>query len=315
MSARGLLQAALAIVGALAFAAPALAQNRGCVVEQAPPLDFGRPGANPTANVITSTAVTVRCTGNGSEVRATVRVCLRLDPTPGQTTDRHMASGASLLVYQIRSDSPTGPVIALEQTADGLMTLDQGSNSHPSGTVTIPLYGLIAAGQSGLQAGTYTEAIRGEIRATTTPSTGCTTEVRGILNTSASAILPGSCSIVADDLAFGSHTSLAGGVSAAGGIRLTCTTNTAYSVGIDGGGSGDPGNRLMRRDGIGPETIGYGLYRDAGRTEAWGNTPATAASGVGTGQQVSLTAYGLVPDQPQPLAGDYRDTVVVTVEY
>ncbi len=71
----------------------------------------------------------------------------------------------------------------------------------------------------------------------------------------------------------------------------------------------------MRRNGVGPETIGYGLYRDAGRTQPWGNTPASSARGVGTGLQVSLTAYGQVPDQPQPLSGDYRDTVVVTVEY
>lgn len=314
MIARAIFAAAIAVLCALPTGT-AVAQNRGCVVEQAPPLDFGRPGANPTANVITSTAVTVRCTGNGSERGATVLVCVSLDPTPGQTTERQMLNGASVLGYQIRGNSPTGPVIAPNQTADGLMTLDQGTTSSPFGIATIPLYGLIAAGQTGLQAGTYYEAIRGDVRSTTTPATGCNPQVQATLNTSASAILPGSCSIVADDLAFGSHSSLAGGVNAAAGIRLTCTSNTAWSVGIDGGGNGDPGNRRMRRNGMGPEWIGYGLYQDAGRTQAWGNTPATSVTGVGTGVQVALTAYGQVPDQPMPLSGDYRDTVVVTVEY
>lgn len=315
MIARILYAAALGILCSLPFTGTAVAQNRGCIVEQAPPLDFGQPAANPTANEITSTGVRVRCTGNGSEGGATIRVCVSLDPTPGQTTNRQMLNGASVLGYQIRANSPTGPVISPTQTADGLMTLDQGTTSNPTGTVTIPLYGLIAAGQTGLPPGTYFEAIRGDVRSTTTPASGCNPEVRATLNTSATAFLPGSCSIVADDMAFGSHSSLAGGVNAAAGIRLTCTSNTPWSVGIDGGSNGDPTNRRMRRNATGPEWVGYGLYRDAGRTQPWGNTPATSVAGMGTGLQVPLTAYGQVPDQALPLSGDYQDTVVVTVAF
>jgi len=301
---------ALAVLCWLSFAGMAMAQSKGCTVEQAPPLDFGRPGANPTAQVVTSTAVTVRCAGVGEAERGlTIKVCLKLDGP----SIRQMASGASLLGYQIRGNSPNGPVIALNQTADALLTLDQ--SPQPTGVVTIPLYGVITAGQTGLVAGIYTEAISGEVRSTATPPTACAPVIQAPLVTSASAILPGSCSIVADDLAFGSHSSLVGGVNAAAGIRLTCTSNTAWSVGIDGGGTGNPADRRMRRNGVGPEWVGYGLYRDAGRTQVWGNTPATTVRGVGTGLQAALTAYGRVPDQPMPMSGDYRDTVVVTVEY
>lgn len=307
--------AALAMLGSLALSGTAAAQNRGCVVEQSPPLSFGQMTANPTTNTTTSTSVTVRCTGNGSERGATVRVCVSLDPTPGQTTQRHMLNGAVVLGYQIRGNSPTGPVLSPNQSADGLMTLDQGTTSNPSGVVSIPLYGEIATGQTGLPSGTYYEAIRGDVRSTINPSAGCDPLVQATVNTSASAILPGSCSIVADDLAFGSHSSLAAAVNAAAGIRLTCTANTAWSVGIDGGGSGDPGNRRMRRNGVGPEWVAYGIYRNSGRTQLWGNTPTSSMTGVGTGAEVALTAYGQVPDQPIPVAGDYRDTVVVTVEY
>lgn len=315
MNARAKFALMLGVVCSLPLAGTAIAQNRGCVVEQAPPLDFGQPASNPTANEITSTGVTVRCTGNGSERGETVQVCISLDPTPGQTIDRQMLNGASVLGYQIRGNGPTGPVIAPTQTADGLMTLDQGPTSSPTGTVTIPLYGLIAAGQTGLPPGTYFEAIRGDVRSTTTPSTGCNPLIQATLTTSATAFLAGSCSIVADDMAFGSHSSLAGGVNAAAGIRLTCTSSTPWSVGIDGGSTGDPANRLMRRNGIGPESIGYGLYRDAGRTQPWGITPATSVAGMGTGLQIPLTVYGQVPDQTLPLPGDYQDTVVVTVAF
>lgn len=315
MIARATIVLSLGVLCSLPFMGTAVAQNRGCEVEQAPPLDFGQPPANPTTNTTTSTGVRVRCTGNGSQNGATVRVCISLDPTPGQTTERRMLNGASVLRYEIRGNSPTGPIIAPNQTADGVMTLNQGSNSRPFGIVTIPLYGLLFAGQSGLPPGTYFEAIRGDVRSTTTPASGCNPQVRDTLNTSATAFLAGSCSIVADDMAFGSRSTLAGGVSAAAGIRLTCTSSTPWSVGIDGGSSGDPANRRMRRNGIGPQSVGYGLYRNAARTQLWGNTPATSVTGVGTGVQVALTAYGQVPAQALPLVGNYLDTVVVTVTF
>ncbi|MDQ3289476.1 MAG: spore coat U domain-containing protein [Pseudomonadota bacterium] len=315
MTVRARSAALVAAMCLLSLAGMASAQHRGCVVESAPPLSFGTLQANPTGSNSTSTPITVRCSGNGSEGGATVLVCIRLEPTPGQTTERRMTSGTSALRYEIRGGSPSGPVIAGNQTANATMTLDQGTTSSPTGIVTIPLYGGIIPGQMGLASGTYTEAILGDVRSTTTPAAGCTAEIKAILNTSASAVIAGSCSIVADNLAFGSHSSLAGSINAAAGIRLTCTSNTAYSVGINGGGSGNTADRRMRRDGIGPESIGYGLYRDAGRTQTWGNTPATSVQGTGTGSLVSMTAYGQVPAQPNPLTGDYRDTVVVTVEF
>lgn len=294
----------------------ATAQNRGCVVEQAPAMNFGRPGANPTAEVRTVTGVTVRCTGNPPERGKTVLVCLKLDPSAGQTTLREMASGTSRLGYQIRAASFSGPIIALTQTADGTLTMDQGTTDSPSGATTIQLYGSIIPGQSGLGAGIYAEAIRGELRSTTEPLAGCSTTLQAVVNTSATATLPGSCSIVADDLAFGSHSSLGpGGINGTAAIRLVCTDKTAYAVRIDGGSSGDPANRRMRRNGTGPQSIIYGLYRDSSRTQPWGNTPSTSFAGIGNGLQAVLTAYGLVPAQPQPLSGNYQDTVTVTVEY
>lgn len=311
MSMRILLAATLAITCWFSFAGTAVAQSKGCTVEQAPPFNFGSPGANPTAEVVTSTTLTVRCSGAGAPERGTtIKICVRLN---GPALTRDMVNGASTLQYEIRGFSPTGPVIALNQTANALITLDQ--SPQPSGTATIPLYGVIAAGQMGLSPGTYTEAISGEVRSTTTPATDCTSFVQATLNTSASANLPGSCSIVADDMAFGNQNTLAASVNAAAGVRLTCTSNTAWSVRIDGGSNGDPANRRMRRNGIGPEWVGYGLYHDAARSQPWGNTPATSASGTGTGLQQLLTAYGQVPAQPQPLSGDYQDTVVVTVVF
>ncbi|HSM11700.1 MAG TPA: spore coat U domain-containing protein [Lysobacter sp.] len=310
MMLRPLPAVALAILCWLSFAGMAMAQSKGCTVEQAPPLNFGLITANPTTEKTTSTAVTVRCAGAGAAERgSTIKVCLKLN---GQPTGQ-MASGLSVLGYQIHGNSPNGPVSESNQTADALLTLDQ--SPQPTGAVTITLCGVITANQMGLEAGTYTQAINGEVLSTTNTSMACAPVIQAPLITSASAELPDSCSIVADDLAFGNQSSLALGVDAAAGIRLTCTADTAWSVGINGGSSGDPANRRMRRNGIGPESVGYGLYHDDTRIQPWGNTPATSASGTGTGSQQLLTVHGQVPAQPQPLSGDYQDTVRVTVVF
>ena len=63
--------------------------------------------------------------------------------------------------------------------------------------------------------------------------------------------------------------------------------------------------------------IVYALYRDAGRTEPWGNVDGEMAAGRtdGQGAAVALTVHGYVPAQPDALPGAYRDSVVATVYY
>ena len=318
MTARAWLLLMFAALAALAPPATAWAQNRGCEVVQAPGLDFGRPAANPTAAADTTTTVTVRCTGNGSEANTPVLVCIGLYPTPGQTATRQMGSGAARLNYQIHRDSYAGPAVGLNQaSAVGVLTMSGGSQSRPAGETTVTLYGLIAPGQSGLAPGLYTESIRSELRTTTTLAAGCGNATwQADFQLAAQAELASSCAVVADDLAFGVHSSLAAGITGTTALGLTCTTNTSYTVRLDGGGSGDPGDRRMRRNGVGPQSIGYDLYQDSAHTQPWGDTPSTSLSGVGTGSPVTLPVHGLVPGgQPAPAVGAYEDTVTVTVEY
>ena len=65
------------------------------------------------------------------------------------------------------------------------------------------------------------------------------------------------------------------------------------------------------------EFVNYELYRDAGRTQRWGNTPPTdivASTGTGSAQP-AVTVYGRVPPQTTPSAGSYGDTITVNVTY
>lgn len=75
-----------------------------------------------------------------------------------------------------------------------------------------------------------------------------------------------------------------------------------------------PTNRRMT---LGGAAVVYGLYKDAGRSQPWGDgaTPGSTVAGTGTGAAKGYTVYGRVPPQTAPTPGTYSDTVVVTVTY
>ena len=118
------------------------------------------------------------------------------------------------------------------------------------------------------------------------------------------------------NVAFGTAGVITTPLTATGSVAVQCTNTTPFNVGLNAGtGSGATvTNRLMTG---GAATIGYALYRDAGRTLNWGNTVGTdTLSGTGTGQAQTLTVYGTVPvPTTLPAPGNYSDTVQVTVTY
>ena len=64
--------------------------------------------------------------------------------------------------------------------------------------------------------------------------------------------------------------------------------------------------------------LAYDLFRDAARLLPWGDGTTLGARlpGVGTGSAQNLTVYGRIPAaQASAGAGDYGDSVIVTVEY
>lgn len=120
----------------------------------------------------------------------------------------------------------------------------------------------------------------------------------------------------ADNLNFGSTGVLDAAVDGTSTIRIQCTNGTTYSIGIDeGAGSGATiGTRLLT--GSGTATVQYALYRNAGRTQLWGDTIGTDTVGsTGTGAEQSFPVYARVPAQSTPAPDTYNDTVTVTVTY
>ena len=123
-------------------------------------------------------------------------------------------------------------------------------------------------------------------------------------------------------LDFGSTGLLATLIDASTTLSVTCTNTTPYSVGLDNGASFSTTRRM--KQGATANYIGYGLYTDSGRTNAWttasSSTTCTTTNscslGTGNGAAQSITVYGRVPAlATAPTPGAYTDTVTITVTY
>ncbi|NML42963.1 spore coat protein U domain-containing protein [Ramlibacter sp. G-1-2-2] len=110
-------------------------------------------------------------------------------------------------------------------------------------------------------------------------------------------------------VAFGSHAQTASTpVDNTGAVTVTCQGSTPYNVLLGQGGNYSSGRRLVASGNYVP----YELYRDSSHTQVWGQTIGTDTQ-TGTGTN-TFTVYGRVPSLSFP-AGNYTDTVLVTVDY
>jgi len=116
-------------------------------------------------------------------------------------------------------------------------------------------------------------------------------------------------------LDFGTRGVLDANFDASSNIGVQCTNTTPYNIQLNAGttSGGSIATRLMTD---GSATVAYQMYRDAGRSQNWGQTNgADTVAGTGTGSAQVLTGYGRVPPQTTPAPGTYTDTIVVTVTY
>jgi len=133
-----------------------------------------------------------------------------------------------------------------------------------------------------------------------------------------SATVTANCTVSANPVAFGSVDTLsASPVDGTGSVSVTCTNGTGWTAAADvGGGSG--ASFATRRMTFSGNTLNYTLYRDAGRSQVWGDgTGATfTVANTGSGAAQSFTVYGRIPgSQSSAPAGGYNDTVNVTITY
>src|SRR5260370_804253 len=124
-----------------------------------------------------------------------------------------------------------------------------------------------------------------------------------------------SCSVSASGVAFGNYTAT-NIVNITGTVSVTCTSGTAYHVGLNAGLA--TGATVTNRSMTGPSSalLGYKLFSNSGYTTNWGNTVGTdTLAGTGSGALQALSVYGQVPAGQYVRPGSYTDTITATVTY
>ena len=276
------------------------------------------------AAVDTTATVGINCSGSPLEV---VRLCPNLGAGTGGATAsaRQTASGANKLNYQFFQNSARTTVWGsyLWSFSSRPPTLTLNLNALGSGSLTPTIYDRALGGQSTAPTGSYLSSFSGtdaQLRYATCPlgvCPVCSASLPGSTNASftTNATVPNNCLVSAQNVNFGTIGVLNANIDATGQLTVTCTPTTSYTVALNGGTTGSPpASRKMSK---GSEAVTYGLYKDAARSQVWGDagTPGSTVPGTGTGLAQNLAVYGRVLPQGTPSPGVYSDTVVVTVTY
>ena len=254
-----------------------------------------------TGSQITITgSITLTCTGTGKDG-------FNLDLSTGSSgtySPRRMKNGASSLSYNLYTNSSFSNVWGAGSGGTDHVSgnVDMGSSSTI--TVVVPLYAKLTA-QTKPPFGPYSDTIT----ATLTIS-NVVTRVSFLVT----ADVPPDCTFSAGNLVFGAYTGAQ--LDAQSQISLTCTSGTAWNVGLSQGDFAGATVTSRKMTGPGASSMGYSLYRNSGRTLNWGNTVGTdTVSGTGSGSAQSVTVYGRVPASQDLPAGSYQDTIIATITF
>jgi spore coat protein U-like protein len=120
------------------------------------------------------------------------------------------------------------------------------------------------------------------------------------------------CSINVTSISFGEYdvfSTLAADIT--GSLSVSCDADTPFQIAL-GAGAGSFTAREMRN---GPNVLIYNLYTDPTRLSIWGDgSPGTnLLSTSGTG--ATYTVYGRIPARQNVSAGNYSDTITVTLTF
>jgi len=289
-------------------------------------VDFGNVNLTTGSFYSATGTLTSSCSGTAGQ---TVRICANFNAGSGGVDPsgdpRYLVQGATRLNYNLFKSNGIGQVWGSYTWSPAprppAISVTLGANGTGSTATTI--YGRLYNSQTGIPTGTFLSLFSGtntQIDYGYSTSFNCTSTLSSrVQNVSFTvrATNNSSCTVTTGALDFGTQADLTAIRDTTNTIGVTCTAGTVYTVGLNGGLSGAINPTLRRMTNAAtPLYITYGIYRDASRTQPWGDTSGSNTnSGTGTGGPQSFTGYGRVPVQPTPNALVYTDTVVVTVTY
>jgi spore coat protein U-like protein len=144
-------------------------------------------------------------------------------------------------------------------------------------------------------------------------------------NLAVTANVPTNCLIATTALAFGAYDPIQANAGSShldnntGKVTVTCTKGSSPVITLGQGLTPDGSSSAaapLRRLAKGGDYLAYGLYKDAARTQVWGDTAGTGyAVANPTGAAQEVTVYGRIDGGQNVPFGDYADTVVATVTF
>lgn len=149
--------------------------------------------------------------------------------------------------------------------------------------------------------------------------------IRGILAAAALAAMAGgahaACNVSGVGVFFGPYDPLSAfGAAVSGNVTVDCDQSPAPDVAIMIGPSGTSGGffpRQMRQEG-GSATLAYNLFVDSGTSAIWGDgTGGTSirSDRVAKNKPWTATIYGRIPGNQDVPAGNYGDSLLVTINF
>lgn len=283
--------------------------------------------------------VTINC-NNTNGLRASVCILIPSDvtdarvmkwqgPPPNSLTPTSAKNGN--LQFEIYMSDPDAPGASV--WPKGLADPSLITDFAPNQSKTIHFYGKILSGQNTVSAGSYKGSFPIKFRIFTYNASNDSTfscRDKGYLGTTppspveVTATISKTCTVKADNLVFPDQRIMTAEVRKESFVRVTCTMDVPYSIGLDDGSypGGDTGRRMQNTKypkgfiSTNPaDFISYDLYSSTGLR--WGKTKEQGAvSGEGSGSEQAVTVVGKIPiPKSQPAPATYSDTITVTVTY
>jgi spore coat protein U-like protein len=235
-------------------------------------------------------------------------------------------------IYQIASGTLWGyggtpasgsPVVVVFQVGNnGKATIASTDKPIPA------LNSAVMPGQNTALAGTYSSTFSAANamitwsnlpNGTANPSL-CGTSSVGSFAFTASATVVSNCKTTTSDLNFGSVSSMAAGpITGTSTLNVQCTNGTPYQIGLSNGLNSTGGTNRFMKSASTADLVRYDLYQNAARSIRWGNNNAaggdTLNNQTGSGVYTPITIYGQAFPTATVTAGNYSDTVTVTLYY
>ncbi|KMZ12403.1 Sigma-fimbriae tip adhesin [Candidatus Burkholderia humilis] len=259
-------------------------------------------------------SMSVNCTGYATPM---IRLCLNFgNPAGSAATSRTLAG-------------PSGNTLSSNLFKDATHRTVWGSTATPAypvnvvdlpvvggnASTTLTIYGRVFANQIAAVTGSYSLTMgTGDTLLAyagysgTAPSCSSLTTLLSRVTFTLTAQVVADCNISAAPLAFPITSFLNNPLQATSTVQVTCVSGVPYAVSLNG--STTPGGsvlmRKLARNG-GAATVNYQLYKDAARTQPWGDgtSGTTTNAGTGNGSSTTFTVYGQVPEQSSQPAGQY----------